>query len=250
MAGVLWLWKGNLGTGSDIRPGDTQSLADGLHFKKSFGRESERNNCFFGPVAISRASLRIHLPSSSCPAGAATPSPGPEAPGIRKPERPPPRRPSPSAPLETPAFAMRTTGSAECRADGQRRRIEQATVAVEWTITIDGKNEFGDVYRREVRVDKVGSESLHATDALRSAATVRPEGTSPVRRRGRLVDRRGQEDHAGATERGRESRGRNLLPLSSGLPGLTTRSDRIRTVFGTVEGAIPAGCCAGIVTRA
>ncbi|CAN7759389.1 hypothetical protein LJR257_006794 [Ensifer adhaerens] len=31
---------------------------------------------------------------------------------------------------------------------------EEATVAVEWTITIQGKNEFGDVCSREVRVDK------------------------------------------------------------------------------------------------
>ncbi|NRP21997.1 hypothetical protein LPJGGPFB_05256 [Ensifer adhaerens] len=31
---------------------------------------------------------------------------------------------------------------------------EEATVAVEWTITIQGKNEFGDVSRREVRIDK------------------------------------------------------------------------------------------------
>lgn len=32
--------------------------------------------------------------------------------------------------------------------------LKEATVAVEWTITIQGKNEFGDVCRREVRVDK------------------------------------------------------------------------------------------------
>jgi len=31
---------------------------------------------------------------------------------------------------------------------------EEARVALEWTITIQGKNEFGDVCRREVRVDK------------------------------------------------------------------------------------------------
>lgn len=27
-------------------------------------------------------------------------------------------------------------------------------MAVEWTVTIEGKNEFGDVCRREVRIDK------------------------------------------------------------------------------------------------
>ncbi|SDO01198.1 hypothetical protein [Ensifer sp. YR511] len=27
-------------------------------------------------------------------------------------------------------------------------------MAVEWTITIEGKNEFGDICRREVRIDK------------------------------------------------------------------------------------------------
>ena len=32
--------------------------------------------------------------------------------------------------------------------------FKEATVAVEWTITIEGKNEFGDVCRREVRIDK------------------------------------------------------------------------------------------------
>jgi hypothetical protein len=32
--------------------------------------------------------------------------------------------------------------------------LKEATVAVEWTITIEGKNEFGDVCRREVRIDK------------------------------------------------------------------------------------------------
>lgn len=32
--------------------------------------------------------------------------------------------------------------------------FKEVTVAVEWTITIEGKNEFGDVCRREVRIDK------------------------------------------------------------------------------------------------
>lgn len=32
--------------------------------------------------------------------------------------------------------------------------LKEVTVAVEWTITIQGKNEFGEVCRREVRVDK------------------------------------------------------------------------------------------------
>jgi len=32
--------------------------------------------------------------------------------------------------------------------------LKEATVAVEWTITIEGKNEFDDACRREVRIDK------------------------------------------------------------------------------------------------
>lgn len=63
--------RGACGTYSDIRPGDTQRLADGLHPKIPLGRESERNICFFEPVAISRASLRISpsivfLPNRRC----------------------------------------------------------------------------------------------------------------------------------------------------------------------------------------
>ncbi|MET4691169.1 hypothetical protein AB7M37_004808 [Sinorhizobium fredii] len=32
--------------------------------------------------------------------------------------------------------------------------MKEATMAVEWTITIEGKNEFGDICRKEVRIDK------------------------------------------------------------------------------------------------
>jgi len=32
--------------------------------------------------------------------------------------------------------------------------MKEATMAVEWTITIEGRNEFGDICRREVRMDK------------------------------------------------------------------------------------------------
>jgi hypothetical protein len=38
----------------------------------------------------------------------------------------------------------------------------QAATAVEWTITIEGKNEFGDVCRKAVRIDK---SSNHSTPA-------------------------------------------------------------------------------------
>lgn len=31
--------------------------------------------------------------------------------------------------------------------------MKEATMAVEWTITIEGKNEFGDICRKEVRID-------------------------------------------------------------------------------------------------
>jgi hypothetical protein len=39
-------------------------------------------------------------------------------------------------------------------------RFEEVTVAMGWAITIEGKNEFGDVCRREVQIDK-SWERLH-----------------------------------------------------------------------------------------
>ena len=95
-------------------------------------------------------------------------------------------------------------------------------MAVEWTITIEGRNEFGDVCRKAVRIDK-SWERLFDGDL----------GLS-------IEDR--QDHHDGAAKRGREPRGGDVFPLSSGLPDChnfrpvkdyTTR--QIRTVFGTVE---------------
>src|SRR5690606_147844 len=59
---------GSLG---DIGSGDTDRLADRLHRKPSFGHDSDRNICFFGPAANSSASFRISvsivfLPSRRC----------------------------------------------------------------------------------------------------------------------------------------------------------------------------------------
>lgn len=72
-------------------------------------------------------------------------------------------------------------------------------MAVEWTITIEGRNEFGDVCRKTVRIDKSWERLSAATLACRS----------------RTVD-----DHEGAAERGRGPRGGDVFPLSSGLPGV------------------------------
>lgn len=57
-------------------------------------------------------------------------------------------------------------------------------MAVEWTITIEGRNEFGDVCRKAVRIDK-SWERLFDGDP-------------------RPVDRGQQDHHGGAAERGRE----------------------------------------------
>lgn len=41
-------------------------------------------------------------------------------------------------------------------------------MAVEWTITIEGKNEFGEVCRREVRITRAGTACLTVTSAFPS----------------------------------------------------------------------------------
>lgn len=112
--------------------------------------------------------------------------------------------------------------------------IAFAQGAVEWTITIEGRTSLATFAAGEVRIHKSWKRLLDGEVGLSIEEGKR---------------------YGGAPERGRESRGRDLFPLSSGLPGLphvptgyTAR--RIRTVFGTVEVAVPAGCCAGIVTRA
>ncbi len=72
-------------------------------------------------------------------------------------------------------------------------------MAVEWTITIEGKNEFGDVCRREVRIDK-SWERLFDGDIGLSI----DDGKTIMT----------------AAKRGREPRGGDVCPFSSGLPGL------------------------------
>ncbi len=57
-------------------------------------------------------------------------------------------------------------------------------MAVEWTITLEGRNEFGDICRKEVRIDKHW-ERLFDGDI------------------GLSIDE-GKKDHGGAAERGRE----------------------------------------------
>src|SRR5687768_3506235 len=55
----------------DVRASDLERGADRAHREPPLGHDSERNSCFFGPVATSSASLRISassvfLPSSRC----------------------------------------------------------------------------------------------------------------------------------------------------------------------------------------
>lgn len=110
-------------------------------------------------------------------------------------------------------------------------------MTVERTITIEGKNEFGDAYRKEVRVDKSwerlfdGEIVFSINDgkkilaALRSAAVTHEAETLYLYRRVRSAC------HA-------------FRPVTD----YTTR--RLRTVFGTIKCAIPAGCCVEIAIRA
>jgi hypothetical protein len=100
--------------------------------------------------------------------------------------------------------------------------LKDATVAVEWTITIQGKNEFGDVCRREVRVDKSwerlfdGEVGLSIEAGKKIMAALQGAVVSHEAETYSLFRRVCQDCHT-------------FRPVKD----YTTR--RIRTVFGTVE---------------
>ena len=53
------LGESRLAAGRDVRTGNAERLANGLHRVSPLGAESARNRCFFWPPAMSNASLRI-----------------------------------------------------------------------------------------------------------------------------------------------------------------------------------------------
>ncbi|MER8797027.1 hypothetical protein NKH75_23010 [Mesorhizobium sp. M0984] len=57
-------------------------------------------------------------------------------------------------------------------------------MAVEWTVTIEGRNEFGDTCRKEVRIDKSWESLFHGDIGFSIGDS---------------------KDHGSAAERGRES---------------------------------------------
>ncbi|WP_095081506.1 hypothetical protein [Mesorhizobium sophorae] len=95
-------------------------------------------------------------------------------------------------------------------------------MAVEWTITIEGKSEFGDVCRREVRVDKSwerlfdGDIGLSIDDGKKIMAALQSEVVN-------------QEVNAYALFR------RVCPDCHTFRPVKDYTARRIRTVFGTVE---------------
>jgi hypothetical protein len=116
--------------------------------------------------------------------------------------------------------------------------LKEATVAVEWTITIEGRNEFGDTCRKEVRIDKAW-ESLFDGDIGLSI----DDGKKIMAALQRAV-----VSHEGKTY----SLFRRVCPdchTFRPIKDYTTR--QIRTVFGTVEVRNPRwmlcrDCCPGM----
>ena len=51
----------------NVGAGNAEHRANGTHREPSLGHDSERNRCFFGPAATSRASLRISVSSVFLP---------------------------------------------------------------------------------------------------------------------------------------------------------------------------------------
>ena len=110
-------------------------------------------------------------------------------------------------------------------------------MAVEWTITIEGKNEFGDVCRREVRIDTSWKRLLDGEVGLSIE-----EGKKIMTALQNAVVNHEAETY---------SLFRRVCPDAR-------RSDRSRTTLraeseqysGQSRSAILAGCCAGFVTRA
>lgn len=110
-------------------------------------------------------------------------------------------------------------------------------MAVQWTITIEGRNDFGDICRKEVRIDKSwerlfdGDIGLSIEDGKKIMAVLQSAAVNHEAETYTLFRRVCTECHAFRT-----------------VKDYTTR--RIRTVFGAVEVRNPAGCCAGIAIQA
>ena len=109
--------------------------------------------------------------------------------------------------------------------------------AVEWKITIEGTDAFGEVRRHEIRVDKSwdrlfdGEIGLSVDDGKKIMAALQTAVVSQEAASYTLF--------------------RRICPdcgLLRPVKDYTTR--RIRTVFGTVEIRNPRGCCVGVVTQA
>ena len=111
------------------------------------------------------------------------------------------------------------------------------TAAVEWKITVEGTDAFGEVRRREIRVEKGwdrlfdGEIGLSVDDGKKVMAALQ---TAVVNQ-----------------EADTYTLFRRICPDCGVLrPVKDYTNRRIRTVFGTVEVAIPAGCCVGTAIQA
>lgn len=117
--------------------------------------------------------------------------------------------------------------------------LREATLAMEWTITIEGKNEFGAGCRREVRIDKSWARLFDGEIGLST-----DPGKNIMAALQNAVVTHEAETH---------SLFRRICPdcyTFRPIKDDTTR--RIRTVFGTVEGRNPRwmlcrDCCPGMV---
>ncbi|MBB3544868.1 hypothetical protein FHT97_005637, partial [Rhizobium sp. BK399] len=114
--------------------------------------------------------------------------------------------------------------------------LKEATVAVEWTITIQGKNEFGDVCHREVRVDKSwerlfdGEVGLSIEAGKKIMAALQGAVVSHEAETYSLFRRVCQDCHTS---------GRSRTTRRAGSEPCSARS----------RCAIPAGSCAGLQKR-
>ncbi|MCK1639636.1 hypothetical protein IVA95_19045 [Bradyrhizobium sp. 157] len=105
-------------------------------------------------------------------------------------------------------------------------------MAVEWTVTIEGRNEFGDTYRKEVRTDKSweslfdGDIGLSIGDSKKIMAALQNAVVNHEAETYALLRRVCPDCHT-------------FRPAKD----YTTR--RIRTVAAPLRFAIPDGCCAG-----
>jgi hypothetical protein len=115
--------------------------------------------------------------------------------------------------------------------------IGDKAMAVEWTIMIEGRNEFGDTCRKEVRIAK-SWESLFEGDIGLSI----DDGKKIISALQSAVVNHEAETY---------SLFRRVCPdCYTFRPVKDYTARRIRTVFGAVEVRNPPGCCAGIAALA